>query len=104
MTEVRMKNLSRMHIHPNRMGAIRDSEVKQLFLNAKLRRLEFGGSKRTFLLNFGFNLLYSFNLSFYYKLDEVPGVAHGNLKIALNKKLEIYLAYVLPKGIHKFPH
>ena len=52
MTEVRMKNLSRMelHIHPNRMGAICDSEVKQLFLNAKLRRLEFGGSKRTFFL------------------------------------------------------
>ena len=35
MTEVQMKNLSRMHIHPNRMGAIRDREVKQLFLNAK---------------------------------------------------------------------
>ena len=32
MTEVRMKNLSRMHIHPDRMGAIRDSEVKQLYL------------------------------------------------------------------------
>jgi len=23
-----------MHIHPKKMGAIRDSEVKQLFLNA----------------------------------------------------------------------
>ena len=42
MTEVRMKNLSRMQIHPNRMGAIRDSEVKQLFLDAKPQRLEFG--------------------------------------------------------------
>ena len=42
MTEVRMKNLSRMHIHPIRMGAIRDSVVKQLFLNAKPQRLEFG--------------------------------------------------------------
>ena len=31
------------------MGAIRDSEVKQLFLNAKPRRLEFGGSKQCFL-------------------------------------------------------
>jgi len=35
-----------MHIHPNWMGAIRDSEVKQLFLNAK-----FGGSERPFFLN-----------------------------------------------------
>jgi len=52
MTEVRMKNLFRMHIHPNRMGAIRDSEVKQLFLNAKPRKLEFGGSKRPFLVFF----------------------------------------------------
>ena len=59
MTEVRMINLSRMHIHSNRMGAIRDSEVKQLFLNAKPQRLKFGGSKRTFLKKFGFNLLYS---------------------------------------------
>ena len=42
MTEVRMKNLSRMHIHPNWMGAIRDSEVKQLFSDAKPQRLEFG--------------------------------------------------------------
>ena len=48
MREVRMKNLFRMHIHPNRMGAIRDSKVKQLFLNAKPGRLEFGG-RRTFL-------------------------------------------------------
>ena len=43
-----MKNLFRMHIHPNRMGANRDSKVKQIFLNAKPRRLEFGGSKRPF--------------------------------------------------------
>ena len=63
MTEVRMKNLSRMHIHPNRMGAIKDSEVKELFLNAKPRRLEFGGSKRPFFL-FGFNLLYSLHCRF----------------------------------------
>ena len=42
MTEVGMKNLSRMYIHPNWMGAIRDSEVKQLFLDAKPQRLEFG--------------------------------------------------------------
>ena len=62
-----MKNLSRMHIHPDRIGAIRDSEVKQLFLNAKPQRLEFGGSKRPFFCNF----------SFYYKLAEVPGVALG---------------------------
>ena len=31
------------------MGAIRDCEVKQLFLNAKPQRLAFGGSKRHFL-------------------------------------------------------
>jgi len=49
------------------MGASRASEVKQLFLNAKPRRLEFGGSKRPFFCNF----------SFYYKLAEVPGVALG---------------------------
>ena len=55
MTEVRMKNLARMHIHPNRMGAIRDSEVKTLFLNAKPRRLEFGGNKRP-VFSFFFNL------------------------------------------------
>ena len=30
------KNLFRMHIHPNRMGAIRDSAVKQLFLSLKV--------------------------------------------------------------------
>ena len=48
MTEVRMKNLFRKHIHPNRMGANRESEVKQIFLIAKPRRLEFGGSKRPF--------------------------------------------------------
>ena len=42
MTEVRMKNLSRINIHPNRMGALRDSKIKQLFLNAKPQRLEFG--------------------------------------------------------------
>ena len=41
MPEVQMKNLSRMHIHPNRMGAISDSEEKQLFLNAKPQRFEF---------------------------------------------------------------
>ena len=56
MTEVRMKNLSRMHIHPNWMGAVRDSEEKQLFFNVKPRRLEFGGSERQFF-KFGFNLL-----------------------------------------------
>ena len=46
MTEVRMKNLFRMQldIHPNRMI------LKQLFLNAKPRRLEFGGSIRSFFI------------------------------------------------------
>ena len=39
MTEGRIKYLSRI-IH--RMSDIRDSEVKQLFLNAKPRRLKFG--------------------------------------------------------------
>ena len=71
-----MKNLSRMHIHPNWMGAVRDSEEKQLFFNVKPRRLEFGGSKRPFLYFFkNLNLIYTLfialtfcNLSFYYKL------------------------------------
>ena len=31
MTEVRMKNLFRMQIYPNWMGAIRDSKLRQLF-------------------------------------------------------------------------
>ena len=53
MTEVRMKNLYRIHIHPYRMEAIRDSDVTQLFLNSKLRRLEFGGRKRPIFI---FNL------------------------------------------------
>ena len=34
------------------------------------------------------------NLSFYYKLDEVPDVTHGILKIDLKQKLIIYLAYI----------
>ena len=51
ITEVRMKNLFRMHIYPNRMDAIRESEVKQLLLNAKPRRLEVGGSQRQFFFN-----------------------------------------------------
>ena len=44
MTEVRMKNLFRMQldIHPNRMI------LKQLFLNAKPRKLEFGSKKGIF--------------------------------------------------------
>ena len=81
MTEVRMKNLFRMHIHPNRMAAIRDSQVKQLFLNAKPRRLEF--------FNFEFLIIAapSCNLTFYYKLAEVPGVTRGILKIKLKKSL-----------------
>ena len=51
------ENLSRMQlqIHPIRMGVIRVSKVKQLFLHAKPRRLEFGGSK---------NLLYSLHRRF----------------------------------------
>jgi len=65
MTKVRMKNLFRVHIHPNRMDALRDSEVKQLFLSVKPRRLEFGGSKRPFFVfKFGFNLLYSLHRRF----------------------------------------
>ena len=61
MTEVRMKNLFRMHIHPNRMGAIKGSEVKHLFLTAKPRRFKFGVSKRPFF-KFGFDLLFSLHV------------------------------------------
>ena len=84
MTEVRMKNLFRMHIHPNLVGAIRDSEVKQLSLIAKPQRLEFGGSKRPFFVFFLVWIQFTLfiappfsNLSFNYKLAEVPGVARG---------------------------
>ena len=56
------------------MGAFRDNEVKQLFLNAKPRRLEFGG-----------------RVSSYDKLAEVPGVARGILKIELKK---IYFKFI----------
>ena len=45
-----MKNLFRI-IHPNRMGAIRASEVKQLFLNTKPGRLELGGCNKPFKKN-----------------------------------------------------
>ena len=54
-----------MHIHPNRMGAIRDRKVKQLFLNAKPQRLEFGLEVvKDHFLKFGFNLLYSLHRRF----------------------------------------
>jgi len=33
----------------------------------------------------------------------MPCIARGISKIEL-KKLLIYLAYVIPKGIHEFPH
>ena len=102
MTQVRMKNLLRMHIHPNRKGAIRDYEVKQLFLNAKSRRFEFGLEvlKDHFLF---FNLR-RFVIFFFYQQDEVPGVARGILKIELKQKLVIYLAFVIHKGNIEFPH
>ena len=58
MTEVRMKNLFRMNIHPNQMGAIWDSKVKQLFLTAKPQRLQIGGSERSFLGFLNLDLIY----------------------------------------------
>ena len=48
MTE--SKNLFRNHIFSKLMGAIRDSEVTQLFLNDNPRRLEFGDSNKPFLV------------------------------------------------------
>ena len=102
MTEGRMKNLFRMQIHPNQMGAIRASEVKQLFVYAKPRRLEFWVSKRPFLF-FYLDLIYFIHCTavlwsfFYYKLAEVPGVARGILKMELKQKLIIYLAYFIPR-------
>ena len=39
------------------------------------------------------------NLSFYYKLAEVLGVARGILKIELKKN---YLAYIIPKDTMSF--
>ena len=64
-TEDRIKNVFRTHIHPNRIGAIWDSETKQLLFNDKPGRLEFGGSKRPFFcFLFGVNLLYSLHRRF----------------------------------------
>ena len=68
------------------MGPIRNSEVKQLFLNVKL---EFGGSKIPFFAFLIWILFTLFiappfcNLSFYYNIAEVLGVARGILKIEL---------------------
>ena len=65
MTEARIKNLFRMQVHPHQVG--NQGEIKQLFLNAKSRRLEFGLSKIPFLVFcffFGFNLLYSLHRRF----------------------------------------
>ena len=53
-----MKNLFRMHIHPNLVGAIRDSEVNQLSLIAKPQRLEFGSSNRPFFVFFSLDSIY----------------------------------------------
>ena len=85
MTQVRMKNLLRMHIYPNRKGAIRDCEVKQLFLNAKSRRFEFGLEVlKDHFLFFNLDLIAPpFRNLFFYQQDEVPGVARGILKIEL---------------------
>ena len=41
MTEVRIKNLFRINIHLNRMGAFKENEEKQLFLNAMPQWLDF---------------------------------------------------------------
>ena len=92
-----------MHIHPNRMGAIKDSEVKELFLNAKPRRLDFGGSKRPFFLFFlfGFNLLYSFHCRFIIFLFIINQLKCPALPMEFKKsnlnKIIIYLAYVTPR-------
>ena len=102
-----MKNLFRIHIHPNRIGAVRDSEVKQLFLNAKPRRIEFGESKRPFF-NFFISIEFTFfiappfcNLSFYYKQAdgaEVPGVNHEFKKIELEQKTYNLFSLCHPPG------
>ena len=47
--DIKSQNIKTSMKH--KIGAIRDSEVKHLFLNAKPRRVEFGGSKRPFFLN-----------------------------------------------------
>ena len=92
-----MKNLFRI-IHPNRMGAIRASEVKQLFLNAKPGRLELVINH----LKKKLDSIYFIHCTAVYKLAEVPGVVRGILKVEVKQK--IYLAYVIPNGIHEFPY
>ena len=85
------------------MGTIRNCGVKQLVLNSKLRRLEFGGSKRPFfvfliLIWFILFIATSFcNLSFYFTQAELPGVARGILKIELKQKTYISFSLCHPQ-------
>ena len=65
MTEVRMKTLFRMHIHPNVWLGLSLEIVKDHSL---------------FFFLFGFNLLYSLHRRF------VPGVSRGFLKFKLKQK------------------
>ena len=94
-----------MYIHPNRMGAIRDSEVRQLFLMPSHEGLNLEVVKTIF---FNLDFIYFIHslhrrfviFLFITKLAEVPGVACGILKIEFIKKRIIKFAYVIPKGIH----
>ena len=60
------------------MGAIRASEVKQLFLNTKPGRLELGGCNKPFKKKL--DSIYFIHCTAVYKLAEVPGVVRGILK------------------------
>ena len=69
MTEVRMKTLFRMHIHPNVWLGLSLEIVKDHSL---------------FFFLFGFNLLYSSHCCC--NLAEVPSVARGILKLELKQR------------------
>ena len=93
MTEVRMKNLFRMHIHPTRMGAIADSEVKQ-FLSLKVVK------DHIFFLIWIY-LLYSLHrrLSFLFIITSwSASVARGILKIELKQQTYNLFSLWHPQG------
>ena len=84
------------------MGAIRDNEVKQLFLNAN-KGLSLEVVYKTIF--FSLNLIYIIfiappfcNLYFYFKRAEVSGVARGISKIELKQKAFNLFSLSHPQG------
>jgi len=61
---------------------------------------ELGGCNKPF--NKNLDSIYFIHCTGVYKLAEVPGVVRGILKVEVKQK--IYLAYVIPNGIHEFTY